>query len=255
MTMIEQNAYVTPVARKFLTAEWRYLAMINYEIDPAILLPFIPRGTELDFWNGKTYVSLVGFMFLNTRVLGLPIPFHINFEEVNLRYYVRFKSKEGWRRGVSFIKEIVPRFAIATVARVIYNENYVSMPMRHIIDFDQFGRLKENGQIEYGWFYNGRWNSLQVKTKGESRPMISGSEEEFITEHYWGYCSQRDGSSIEYQVEHPQWRAWQLSDFSLDCDFEQLYGREYSSCLSLSPTSAFLADGSAITVRKGQTIK
>jgi uncharacterized protein YqjF (DUF2071 family) len=68
---------------KFLTAEWRYLAMINYEIDPAILLPHVPRGTELDEWQGKTFVSMVGFHFLNTRVLGVPLPFHRNFAEIN----------------------------------------------------------------------------------------------------------------------------------------------------------------------------
>src|SRR3954468_20670393 len=120
--------------RIFLAAEWRYLAMLNYQVDPAILHPHLPRGTELDIWNGRHYISLVGFRFLNTRVLGVPIPFHRNFEEVNLRFYVRRKGPEGWRRGVVFIAEIVPRFAIAAVARLFYNENYVALPTRHKLD-------------------------------------------------------------------------------------------------------------------------
>src|SRR6185295_273969 len=119
--------------KPFLTAEWRHLVMLNYEIDPAILRRFVPRGTELDAWNGKTFVSLVGFLFLNTRVMGLPIPFHENFEEINLRFYVRRKADEGWRRGVVFIKEIVPRAAIAWVARWLYNENYVALPTGHAL--------------------------------------------------------------------------------------------------------------------------
>src|ERR1700752_2047399 len=103
--------------KPFLTADWGYLAMLNYEVDPAVLMPAVPRGTELDEWNGKTFVSMVGFLFLNTRVLGLPIPFHQDFEEINLRFYVRSKAEDGRRRGVVFVKEIVPRAAIALTAR------------------------------------------------------------------------------------------------------------------------------------------
>src|SRR5262245_30634025 len=120
----------------FLTAEWRYLAMINYQVDPSILQASVPAGTELDQWRGRTFVSLVGFLFLKTRVLGLRIPFHENFEEINLRFYVRRRGAEGWRRGVVFIREIVPRQAIATAARIFYNENYAARRMSHRIEMD-----------------------------------------------------------------------------------------------------------------------
>src|SRR6478735_9893003 len=108
--------------RKFLTAEWRDLVMANYEIDPSMLADRVPRGTELDLHEGRCFVSLVGFMFLETRVMGFPVPFHTNFEEVNLRFYVKRKTEDEVRRGVVFIKEIVPRYAISTVARVMYGE-------------------------------------------------------------------------------------------------------------------------------------
>ena len=103
--------------RRFLSAVWRNLVMLNYEIEPDILRPLVPQGVELDSWKGKYFVSLVGFQFLDTRVLGMPIPFHRNFEEVNLRYYVRRRVEKGWRRGVVFVKEVVPRWAIATRGR------------------------------------------------------------------------------------------------------------------------------------------
>src|SRR6185295_4061969 len=119
--------------RTFLTAEWRYLAMLNYEIDPAVLSPLVPRGTELGRWNGKTFVSMVGFLFLNTRVMVLSIPFHCDFEEINLRCYVRHRAADGWRRGVVFVKEIVPRAAIAWTARWLYDENYVALPTGNVI--------------------------------------------------------------------------------------------------------------------------
>ncbi|MGE0127503.1 MAG: YqjF family protein [Blastocatellales bacterium] len=239
--------------REFLTAEWRHLAMLNYEVDPTILAPMIPRGVELDAWNGRYFVSVVGFLFLNTRVLGLPIPFHQNFEEINLRFYVRRRGPEGWRRGVVFIKEIVPRWAIATVARVVYNENYVARPMSHRIDLNN-GQIKgvaSNGSVEYSWLEGGSWHLVSAKTAGEARPLVAGSEEEFITEHYWGYAAQRDGGSVEYQVEHPRWRVWQVSEAAFECDVKQVYGSQFVECLGVAPSSAFVADGSEIVVRKG----
>jgi len=120
-------------SRVFLTGEWRYLAMLNYRVEPALLEPLVPCGTTLDRWQGATYVSLVGFLFRDTRVLGAPIPLHRDFEEVNLRFYVSREVDGEMRRGVTFIREIVPRLAIATVARLAYNEPYVTLPMRHDI--------------------------------------------------------------------------------------------------------------------------
>ncbi len=231
--------------RKFLTAEWSHLAMLNYEIDPALLQPFLPRGTELDFWQGKALVSLVGFMFLKTKVLGIPIPFHRNFEEVNLRFYVRRKIPEGWRRGTVFIKEIVPRWAIATVARVCYNENYEAMPMRHAISDNKY---------KFDWRYAKKWNSLQALTVGDFQPLIADSEEEFITEHYWGYSKQPNGSTIEYQVSHPPWRVRHVREARFECEVKSLYGSEFVEALQAEPVSAFVAEGSAVTVYQGVTL-
>jgi uncharacterized protein YqjF (DUF2071 family) len=229
---------------RFLTAEWRYLAMLNYEVAPAVLRPRVPSGTELDVWKGKTFVSLVGFLFLRTNVLGIPIPFHRNFEEVNLRFYVRRKGEEGWRRGVTFIQEIVPRWAIAAIARGIYNENYVAMPMRHRLDM-------EGRSVEYGWLHKGEWNSLQVQTQGDPVLTVADSEEAFITEHYWGYAAQPAGGCMEYRVEHPPWRVWPVARSTLHCQVADIYGPEFVEFLSGPPSSAFLAEGSPVVVYKG----
>lgn len=236
--------------KEFLSAEWRFLAMINYEVDPAVLQPLVPRGTELDSWQGKTFVSEVGFLFLNTKLMGVPIPFHRNFEEINLRFYVRRKAEDGWRRGVVFVKEIVPRLAIATVARIIYNENYVARRMWHGTDLTGISFIK-SGVVEYGWLETSGRNYLRVKTMGEPMQLETGSEEEFITEHYWGYASQRDGGTIEYKVEHPPWRVWQVSEAEFECDVENVYGGQFAESLRVKPSSAFVAEGSPIIVRKG----
>jgi uncharacterized protein YqjF (DUF2071 family) len=42
---------------------------------------------------------MVGFVFKDTRVLGIKWPFHVNFEEVNLRFYVRHFDGKEWKGG------------------------------------------------------------------------------------------------------------------------------------------------------------
>ena len=240
-------------AKSFLTADWRFLVMLNYEVAPHLLSPFVPRDTELDFWQGCCYASIVGFLFLETRVLGVPIPFHQNFEEVNLRFYVRRKVADGWRRGVVFIKEIVPRHAIAAVARVIYNENYVARPMRHSLQrsAENPDLLAPGSTVEYAWRETGVWQRLRATLTGTPQPLAPGSEAEFITEHYWGYAAQRDGGCVEYQVEHPPWLVWQAQTAQFECDVARVYGAQFVRPLSAKPLSAFVAAGSPIVVRRG----
>ena len=236
------------MACRFLTAEWRDLVMLNYEVEPDILVRLVPAGTELDLWEGRALVSVVGFHFRRTRVLGLAIPWHCNFEEVNLRFYVRHRGPEGWRRGVVFVKELVPRFAIAWVARTLYNENYVALPMRHAVA-EIAGEAARS--VRYEWRFGGRWAHVGVVATDVPEVPPPEAEATFITEHYWGYVSQRDGGTVEYQVEHPQWRVSPAMENSFDCDVAALYGPQFAVALSSAPRSAFLADGSPVTVRRG----
>jgi len=234
----------------FLSAKWQHLVMINYEIDPSVLIPFIPKGTEIDLWNGKAFISLVGFMFLDTYVKGISIPFHRDFEEVNLRFYIKkCSSPEGERRGVAFIKEIVPRWGIACLARLLYNEKYVSLPMHHLIE------LKSSHiTAEYQWKYNDKWQYIQVSCQGDPQYPLKGSEANFIAEHYWGYSTLRDGNTMEYQVQHPPWRIWKADHYTIDVDMKNLYGSPFTSFLEKPPASVFLAEGSEVQVFKGKKL-
>lgn len=234
------------MARVFLTAEWRYLALLNYEVDPALLEPRIPPGTELDLFEGTAFVSLVGFRFLDTRLWGIPIPFHRNFDEVNLRFYVRRCDKGVVKRGVVFIQEFVPRPAIAVIARWAYHENYRSLPMSHVI-------VTENAApyVEYSCRLGRRWNRLAASATGEPHPVAEGSLEQFIAEHYWGYCAQPDGHTMEYEVTHPSWRVWDVASAEFSGDAAALYGAEFAAILNRRPHSAFLAEGSPVTVYTG----
>lgn len=227
----------------FLTAEWRKLSLANYEVSPDLLQPFLPHGTELDIWNGRCYVSLVGFMFKNVKLLGISVPFHTEFEEVNLRFYVRHKSDGEWRRGVVFISELVPKIAIAFVANTIYREHYEAVPMRHSWKNDGLTQT-----IEYDWKKLGRWHSFHLEAATQPMPMPPGSEAEFITEHFWGYAKYAEIQTNEYQVTHPRWEVYAVKNHSIDVDFGALYGNQFAILNQLTPTSVMLAEGSEITV-------
>jgi uncharacterized protein len=231
---------------EFLTAEWRKLVLLNYVIDPSILRPFVPARTEIDLFEGRCYVSLVGFMFVNTRVRGWSIPFHRDFEEVNLRFYVRFYEGEELRRGVVFIKEIVPRRAISLVANAIYGENYETMQMEH-------SWILNDGTINvsYRWKKSG-WNGIVVSANSTASAVIQGSEEDFITNHYWGYTRLSDRLTSEYEVTHPVWEVYPVQRFNADVNFRDVYGKRFEALRSTEPHSVFLAEGSAISVRNGR---
>ena len=229
--------------KAFLTAEWNNLIMANYFIDPSLLLPYLPNKTELDVYNGNVYVSLIGFMFENTRLLGMKIPFHVNFEEVNLRFYVRYFENGEWKRGAVFIKEIVPKPAISFIANTLYNEQYSTMQMKHF--------LKESNdeiQLGYHWKHKNKWNRIEAITENKSVPMLPGSEEEFIAEHYWGYSKYNDTTTVEYAVQHPRWQIYPVKKYTIDCDFNALYGNRFSVLQAAVPNSVFVAKGSAISI-------
>lgn len=233
----------------FLKAEWRKLAMANYEVTQELLHPFVPNGTELDLWNGKCYLSLVGFLFKNTRLLGVKIPFHTNFEEVNLRFYVKRTVNGEERRGVVFIKEIVAKPALSFIANTVYKENYETMSMKYNWSEDTSSRT-----VTYQWKKDDRWNTFKVVANLESLEILEGSEEEFITEHYWGYAKVNETKTNEYEVTHPRWKQYPVTDSEIQVDFGSTYGSRFEFLNSQQPVSVLLAEGSEITVESKKTI-
>jgi uncharacterized protein len=231
---------------RFLTAEWSNLLMLNYAVDASLLERFVPAGTELDAFEGTSYLSLVGFEFNRTRIFGFAVPFHQEFEEVNLRFYVRRLSK----RGVVFIRELVPRYAVAAVARFAFHENYSCVPMSHRIET----RAGDVVKAEYVWRSGPDRCVMGIETEGASFLPPEGSASQFITEHYWGYAAQPDGGCLEYEVQHSQWRVWKAKRAVFSGNAAGLYGAGIAQALAHNPDSAFLAKGSPVTVFKGTRI-
>jgi uncharacterized protein YqjF (DUF2071 family) len=234
----------------FLKAQWKNLIMLNYQVDAAILQAYTPAGTILDLWEGRALVSMVGFMFLKTSVLGIQWPWHINFEEVNLRFYVKHFDGKQWKRGAVFVSEIVPKPIIAVIANNLYKEHYSAMPMRHSVI-----QAKNNSTgFLYEWKLNGNWNKLGATVSNDFADIKPGSPEEFIFEHYWGYNSISPTKTTEYQVEHPSWQVAEVIDYVFDADVTRLYGKTFEPYLNRNPYSAFFAKGSDIGVRMGEKI-
>jgi uncharacterized protein len=234
----------------FLSAEWRDLLMLNYQVDPACLQKYVPAGTELDSFDGKTYLSLVGFRFLRTKLLGtIPIPFHTEFEEINLRFYVKRREANELRRGVVFIAEIVPKHAIAWTARLFYGENYLRRRMAHRILINDL-----NLRVEYSWRSGNEHCTLLAQASAAPALPAEGSLEQFITEHYWGYSRQPDGGTMEYRVAHVPWKVWTATQARFSGDTSDIYGGVLSEILTNAPASAFIANGSLVEVLRGRAL-
>jgi len=236
----------------FLSARWEYLAMFNYEVDAAILKPHLPPYTEIDLYNGKAIVSVVGFLFNNTKVLGVKWPGFVNFEEVNLRYYIKHFDGNTWKRGVGFISEIVPQFLVAAMANLCYNEHYSTAKMQHSIK-----QQNEQLEVEYSWKTNGqKWNSMWLKAGIALQDIEPGSEEEFIYEHYFGYNKLNSDTAIEYSLQHPRWQVYAVKEHKLSCDVGKIYGAAFVPFIeNANPISVFLAQGSEVNVKMPKKIK
>jgi uncharacterized protein len=238
--------------RPLLTAAWRNLLLLNFPVPTEIVKRLAPPGTEPDLHNGQSYISIVGFSFENVRLFGLPIPGHTNFPEINLRYYVRRRVAGELRRGVVFAREIVPRRAVAILANYLYNENYVTRPMRSENQIAG-AALAPNDKVAYSWKSTPtHWNELSAQVAAPLTLPTPNSLEEFIVEHYWGYTHGRDGQTREYQVAHVPWRTAPATNVTWNCDVAANYDSPLVEFLNAPPASAIIAEGSPIQVFRGQ---
>lgn len=229
----------------FVEAEWRHLVMAHYRVDQSLLMPWIPAGTELDDWNGNVFLSLVGLRFMRTRVLGLSVPFHRNFDEINLRLYVRRAVDGETRRGVVFIKEVVSVPAVAFAANLAYNEKYEIRRTRSRVP----RRLEvAPARLTYEWKSRSGWNRLRAVAGDGPFVAAPNSRDHFLTDRPWGYTRQRDGGTVEYRVHHPPWRLWRVKETDVRCHATELYGPEFEPVLSGEVYEALIAEGSSITI-------
>lgn len=231
-----------------LKGEWRKLLMMNYEADPALLVKYVPAYTELDNWNGRHFVSLVGFLFQDTRFLGVKVPFHINFPEINLRIYLR-RINDKKKKGVLFIREFIQKPAITVIANNLYREHYKTIPIKHTWLKDESGLV-----VNYSWKNNAEWNVMEAGAGLDLYDIEAGSEEEFLTQREWGFSPGGENKTFEYRVTHPMWQLYPLKYYNLNCDFGKIYGEDFAFMNMAGPSSVLLAEGSAIKIYNKQRV-
>jgi uncharacterized protein YqjF (DUF2071 family) len=227
----------------FLKAKWENIIMANYQIEPELLLPFLPKGVSLDLHQGKAYVSLVGFLFKNTKLFNVPIPFFGSFEEINLRFYVVKKEGNELKRGVVFINATIPYRLVAWIANKLYKENYTVVPTKH-----QLISSSETNHIKFEWLLQKKWNSIAVDFDSKAESMKTDSLEKFIYEHYYGYTKINELQTEEYQLKHPSWKTHKITNYKIDCDFEAMYGKSFSILNQTQPSAVFIAEGSDVAI-------
>jgi uncharacterized protein len=234
----------------FLTAQWRKLALFNYAVDAERLRPYVPHGTELETFNGLCYISLVGFLFRDVQMLGLPVPFHQSFEEINLRFYVKHKTKNGaMRTGVVFLKEFAPKPILSMVANTVFHEHYETLDMDHT-----FMERADTIEVEYK-VKKGDWYSTKIIADKNSTEIPIACEAEFVTEHQWGYTAIDRFRTNEYEVYHPRWRIYPVKSYELNYNFRTLYGPDFAYLDAMKPFSVMLAEGSDIKLWKGALVQ
>ena len=232
----------------FLKANWENIIMVNYEIDPQILMPYLPKGVELDLFKGKAYVSLVGFMFKDTKLFNIPIPRLGTFEEINLRFYVTRNDNGVTKRGVVFVNETIPYKIVAWMANTLYKEHYTVVSTKHRISNDAVTQ-----KVAFEWQLNTKWNSIYVENTLSSHTMQEDSLEKFIYEHYYGYTKVSEYKTEEYQLHHPSWEIHEVLDYKIDCDFKAMYGESFSVLTDKKPEAVFIAKGSAVAIEWKRT--
>lgn len=228
-----------------LTCEWKNLVFVNYTVPAELMQKYLPNYVKPDFYNGQCFISLVGFQFKNVEVANLKVPFHDNFEEINLRFYVKRFDGAKWRKGTVFISEIAGKAALNALANAIFHENYQTLPTKQEITEDQ-----DSLKARYSWLFNDEWQHVEARSGVVATPYEENSEAEFILDRPWGYGKHNEEETNEYKISHPHWPVFEVEEYSVKVDFSLLFGPEFNILSSATPHSVMLAEGSSVTFEK-----
>ncbi|MDC0257422.1 DUF2071 domain-containing protein [Crocinitomicaceae bacterium] len=222
----------------------------NYVVDPEFIKKYIPKGTELELFEGKCYVSLVAFLYSNTKLMKVPVPFHRKFEEINLRLYVKRKIGENeWRSEVAFPKLFFPKRAVSIVANTIYKEKYETRRMNHSWSEDS-----EYLHTRYG-IKKGDWHNINVVTNKQAEPIAPNTPEHLFSKHYWGTAQINNEKCTVYEVDRSEWNIYKTVDSDISFDFASVFGSDFHALTNLEPESVQLFDGSPVTVYKKSILR
>ena len=247
--MVHPGNVNQPTQKPLMRARFSELVALNFSIDPAILQPLVPRGLELDFFKDETYVSLIAMMLRDVRVFGFPIHIASGFEEINLRFYVRRRVGDSYRKGACFLKDYVSGAAAAWVLGRIFKAEFGRLKLKH--KNSGFDPKEENAipEVDYQWKVDDHMNRVRVKAREKVQRMGADTKVGFILNHNNEY-SCRNGKTLEYAMARPQWVVWNAAQANFTCDVRKLFGPEFEKPLSRRPASVFVTSGSEVVIYK-----
>jgi uncharacterized protein len=237
-----------------LAGHVRFAVFTTYEVDRRVLEPLVPAGTELDPWQGRTFISLVAFEMTDSRLCGVPLPFARAYDQINLRFYVRRPLADGSRRpGVVFLRELVPVPALVVGARLLYRERYERQPVSaRVRPPDPAGGRP--GRAIYRWRRHDQLHRLAVDFAAPLELPAEGTLERFLAERHWSYAAPADGHTREVRFDHPPWRVWQARAARLAPSTAASFGERFERALASEPASAFVAEGSRMRLHRPHAV-
>jgi len=225
--------------RPSLTARWSNLVLLTYEVDPALVEPWLPGGVEADLVGGRALVSLIAFDFLDTRIRGRRIPGFVDFPEINFRTYVR----GGDRLGVVAIRELVPSPLAAAVGRLRFNEPFRAAPIE-----SRTVSMGDELLVEHRWKWKDQGYFLRMTSDQTSVPAAAEAPAHHLLGRRWAYGRSRRGEPKVLRIEHPEWALRRVRTLDFDVDYAALYGPEWAVLNGKQPASTHLAVGSAVSI-------
>ncbi|HVW25034.1 MAG TPA: DUF2071 domain-containing protein [Polyangiaceae bacterium] len=192
---------------------WHDLLFLHYRADADRLASTIPRGLELDTFDGAAFVSVVPFRMTNVGPRGLNfLPRVSAFPELNVRTYVT----AGGRPGVWFYSLDAASALAVEAARAFFHLPYLRASMK--CDRDDAGwvhyeseRVDARGRAAR---FRARYRAL-----GSPRRAAPRSLEEFLTDRYCLYAADRAGRVHRGHIHHVP---WPLRDAQLEVDVDTM---------------------------------
>ena len=221
----------------FMTGHWEDLIMVTFEVDKAILEPYLPKDTEIDLFNGKALMSMVAFTFSKVKFFGIKVPFHQQFGQINFRFYA--KSKTDDTKGVVFIKEFAPKPLIASVANLCYNEPYFYKSIRR-------NKTLKQGRINMKYSYGNL--KIKASAKEKTGKLNPNTLKHFVVDRYIAYIKSYSGKTVQYKINHRPWELYDATSVTIENDILSLLPKKFKQAKLLSTC---FVDGSFITVEKG----
>lgn len=186
-----------PSGRPLMLQKWGRLLFMHWPVAAEPLGALLPRGVELDLYQGQAWIGVIPFTMWGVRASFLPpIPGTASFHELNVRTYVR----AGGVPGVWFFSLDASSRLAVHAARLAYHLPYYSarMDLRQEGETISYRSVRTHRNAPPARF-EATWR--QQAPLPESRP---GTLQHFLTERYCLY-TERWGRIFRGRIHHPPW--------------------------------------------------